>query len=81
MTYSGLLHDKAGNRIVRVRFERRRGRETDFVEGIVPSGKITQSSGFSPEEVRKLSKYMKEHADDIFTKAKSISSIAHLFGD
>ncbi|MBO6132810.1 MAG: hypothetical protein J6P05_00555 [Lachnospiraceae bacterium] len=80
MTYSGVLRDKNGKQVVRVRFERKKGRGTDFAEGVVPSCKITGFQGFTAEETKELSKYLKEHTEDIIAKAKSISSITHLFG-
>ena len=49
MTYSGLVSQKNGKKIVRVIFERGK----DYAEGIVPSGKIEKSSGFTSEEFQK----------------------------
>lgn len=71
MTYSGLLLYK-GEKTVRVKFERGKN---DFAEGIVPSGIIEKSSGFSEEELEKLSDYLKYNASDIMAKAKDVNPI------
>lgn len=74
MTYSGILSHK-GERTVRVIFER--GTQ-DFAEGIIPSGMIEKSSGFTQEELTQLSTYLKANADDIFQKAKLVNPIRGL---
>lgn len=71
MTYSGLLMYK-GEKTVRVKFERG---NNDFAEGVVPSGTIEKSSGFSEEEVQQLSDYLKYNASDIMAKAKEVNPI------
>jgi hypothetical protein len=71
MTYSGLLPQKDGKKIVRVVFERGK----DFAEGIVPSGQIEKSSGFTPEELKQLSNYLLQNGDDILTKAKEVNPL------
>ena len=71
MTYSGLLLYK-GEKTVRVNFERG---VHDFAEGIIPSGTIEKSSGFSEEELCHLSNYLVENAADIMEKAKHINPI------
>ena len=71
MTYSGLLLHK-GEKTVRVSFERG---QHDFAEGIVPSGMIEKSSGFSEEELQQLSNYLKYNASDIMAKAKEVNPI------
>lgn len=71
MTYSGLLLYK-GEKTVRVNFERGKN---DFAEGIVPSGTIVKSSGFSQEELLHLSDYLKCNASDIMAKAKEVNPI------
>ena len=71
MTYSGLLLYK-GEKTVRVNFERGKN---DFAEGIVPSGIIEKSSGFSDEELERLSEYLKNNALDILKKAKDVNPI------
>lgn len=71
MTYSGLLEYK-GKKAVRVVFERGKA---DFAEGIVPSGIIESSSGFTEEELERLSDYLKFNADDIFQKAREVNPI------
>lgn len=71
MTYSGLLPQKDGKKIVRVVFERGK----DSAEGIVPSGLIEKSSGFTPEELEQLSNYLIQNGDDILTKAKEVNPL------
>lgn len=71
MTYSGLLMYK-GEKTVRVKFERGK---SDYAEGIVPSGAIEKSSGFSEEELEQLSDYLKINAADIMKKAKEVNPI------
>ncbi len=71
MTYSGLVSQKNGKKIVRVIFERGK----DYAEGIVPSGKIEKSSGFTSEELEQLSKYLRNQADDILSKAKEVNPL------
>lgn len=71
MTYSGLLMYK-GEKTVRVKFERGKN---DFAEGIVPSGIIEKSAGFSEEELEQLGNYLKFNASDIMTKAKEVNPI------
>lgn len=71
MTYSGLLMYK-GEKTVRVKFERGK---SDFAEGIVPSGKIEKSAGFSEEELEQLGNYLKYNASDIMAKAKEVNPI------
>lgn len=71
MTYSGLLSQKDGKKIVRVAFERGK----DYAEGIVPSGKIEASSGFTAEEVEQLSNYLLHNANDILSKAKEVNPL------
>lgn len=50
MTYTGLLPQKDGKKIVRVIFERGK----DYAEGIVPSGLIERSSGFPKKNCSSL---------------------------
>ncbi|MCI8484216.1 MAG: hypothetical protein HFH41_07735 [Lachnospiraceae bacterium] len=71
MTYSGLLSQKDGKKIVRVSFERGK----DYAEGIVPTGVIEKSSGFTSEELSQLSSYLKENAGDLLTKAKEVNPL------
>lgn len=73
MTYSGLLLYK-GEKTVRVYFERGKN---DYAEGIVPSGIIEKSSGFSEEELQQLSNYLTHHAADILTKANQVDPIGN----
>ncbi len=76
MTYSGLLAQKDGSKIVRVVFERGK----DFAEGIVPSGKMEKSSGFTPEEIKQLSDYLLQNGDDILAKAKEVNPLRNWMG-
>ncbi len=69
MTYSGLIPQKDGKKIVRVVFERGK----DYAEGIVPSGLIEKSSGFTKEELQQLSGYLIQNGDDILAKAKEVN--------
>lgn len=71
MTYSGLLPQKDGKKIVRVIFERGK----DYAEGIVPSGAMEKSSGFTPEELKQLSEYLMGNAEDILTKAREVNPL------
>lgn len=80
LTYSSLLA-KNGRRIVRVCFERRRGGEREFAEGIVPEGKIENSRGFSEQEKEQLEEFLREHAGEIMAKAREITGISHWFKD
>lgn len=76
-TYTGILHDKNGERLVRVCFERQGSTGREFAEGAVPAGKIDASAGFSKEELEKLEEYLKENAADIMLKARKITGITH----
>lgn len=71
MTYSGLLSQKDGKKIARVFFERGK----DFAEGIVPSGSIEKSSGFTPEELKQLTDYLIHNKEDILAKAKEVNPL------
>ncbi|SFL27661.1 hypothetical protein SAMN05216390_11699 [Lachnospiraceae bacterium KH1T2] len=80
MTYSGILHDKNGDRFVRIRFERiSRSGKVAFAEAIVPSGKITANEGFDQDEIRRMAGYLKDNKEDIMSKAFKISSFMHIF--
>ena len=70
MTYSALISQE-GKKIARVFFERGK----DYAEGIVPSGTIEKSSGFTPEELEQLSGYLIQNADDILSKAKAVNPL------
>ena len=76
-TYTSILHDKKGEKVVRVCFERMGSRGREYAEGIVPAGKIDGSFGFSKEEIEKLEEYLKENASDIMLKARKITGITH----
>lgn len=75
MTYSGVI-TKNNKKIVHVSF----GRGKDFAEGIVPSGKIEKSSGFTPEEIAQLSEYLLQNADDIMKKAEKVNPLRSWMG-
>ena len=76
MTYSGLLPQKDGKKIVRVVFERGK----DYAEGTVPSGLIERSSGFTKEELQQLSDYLVQNGDDILAKAKEVNPLRNWMG-
>lgn len=71
MTYSGIISQKNGKKIAHVVFERGK----DYAEGIVPSGTIEKSSGFTPEELEQLSNFLIQNADDILLKAKEVNPL------
>lgn len=75
MTYSGVI-TKNNKKIVHVCFERGK----DFAEGILPSGKIEKSSGFTAEETQQLSQYLLQHADDIMKKAEKVNPLRSWMG-
>ena len=70
MTYSCVL-TKEKQKIVYVSFER----EGAYAEGIVPSGVMEKSSGFTPEELKQLSEYLICNTDDILTKAREVNPL------
>ena len=71
MTYSGVSLQKSGKRIVRVVFER----GGDVAEGVLPSGEIERSSGFTEEEVRQLGRYLVQNGEGIMAKAKEVDPL------
>ncbi|MEY8391221.1 hypothetical protein D3Z36_04610 [Lachnospiraceae bacterium] len=75
MTHSGIINRK-GQKLVHIYFER----GTDHAEGILPSGKIEKSSGFTPEEISQLSQYLLQNADDIMERAKKVNPLRNLMG-
>lgn len=75
MTYSGIINQN-GQKIVRVSFERGK----DYAEGILPSGKIEKSSGFSTEETEGLSRYLLQNAEDIMERAKKVNPLRGFMG-
>lgn len=75
MTYSGVITKKNG-KIVHVSFTRGK----DFAEGILPSGKIEKSSGFTPEELTQLSNYLQQNAEDIMKKAEKVNPLRNWLG-
>lgn len=77
MTYSGVVPQKGGGRIVHVVFERGK----DIAEGIVPPGKIVKSSGFTEEEVAQLKIYLKQQEAEILAKAKEVHPLRNWLGD
>ncbi|MCR4763836.1 MAG: hypothetical protein K5696_09925 [Lachnospiraceae bacterium] len=75
MTFSAFVHDKTGKRIVRVSFERRRADGGfDRAEGIVPGGVIDHCEGFSAEETKQLTDYLRSQETDILARARVISN-------
>ncbi len=74
MTYSAILRNKEGKKLVRVLFERKGPSGKEVAEGLIPDGVIQRRNGYSDKEVRELEKYLKENADDIMGKAKLISN-------
>ena len=74
MTYSAILRDKVGNRVIRVQFERDTDSGKQLAEGLLPDGVIQRQNGFSDEEIRDLEEYLKRSSDDIFSRAKEISN-------
>lgn len=76
-TYTSILHDKKGEKLVRVCFERKGEKGREYAEGVIPAGKIDASFGFSGEEIEKLEEYLKENSADIMLKARKITGITH----
>ncbi len=74
MTYSAILRDKSGKKVVRVQFERdgRNGRE--IAEGVLPDGIIQSHNGYSDKEVKDLEDYLLNNSEEIMSKAKIISN-------
>ena len=72
LTYTGIMK-KGNEKIVKVRFSR--NGEKDFAEGVIPSGKIDKSQGFSDKELASLSFYFRANADDLDQKAKEITGL------
>lgn len=75
MTYSSVI-TKKNQKIVHVIFERGQ----DSAEGILPSGKIEKYSGFTPEEIRQLSGYLRQNSDDIMKKAEKVNPLRNWMG-
>lgn len=75
MTYSSVI-TKKNQKIVHVSFERGK----DFAEGILPSGKIEKSSGFTAEETTQLSNYLQQNAEDIMKKAEKVNPLRNWMG-
>lgn len=76
-TYSSILHNSKGEKLVRVCFERQGKTSREFAEGVIPEGKIDSSFGFSKEEIAKLEEYLQEYGPDIMNKARGITGITH----
>lgn len=76
-TYTGILHDKNGEKLVRVSFEREKQGKREFAEGAVPACKIDSSFGFSDEELGRLEAYLKENSAEIMLRAREITGITH----
>ena len=76
-TYTGILLNKKGEKVVRVCFEKQEKEGRKFAEGVLPEGKIDASFGFTEEEIAKLEEYLKEYSADIMHKAREITGITH----
>ena len=74
MTYSAILRNAKGERVVRVNFERPGLNGKDLAEAILPDAVIEKSNGYSQEELEQLTEYLKENGSDILAKAKGISN-------
>lgn len=74
MTYSAILRNAKGERVVRVNFERPGLKGKDFAEAILPDAVIEKSEGFHEDELTQLAEYLKENGPDIMAKAKTISN-------
>ena len=74
MTYSAILRDKEGRKVIGVQFERDGQTGRELAEGVLPQGVIQRQNGFSDEEIRDLEEYLKRNSDDIFSRAKEISN-------
>lgn len=78
LTYTGILHNKKGEKIVRVCFEQLDAAgKRRFAEGIVPEGRIDRSEGLEKEEIGQLEEYLKENAAEIMSEARKITGITH----
>ncbi|MBQ6888420.1 MAG: hypothetical protein IJN54_13015 [Lachnospiraceae bacterium] len=76
-TYSSILFNKKGEKVVRVCFEKQEAGVRKFAEGVIPEGKIDSSFGFSGEEITQLEEYLKENSADIMLEARKITGITH----
>ncbi|WP_029230737.1 hypothetical protein [Butyrivibrio sp. VCB2006] len=74
MTYSAIVPDKSGRKIVRIKFERNGKNGPEIAEGLLPDCKIISQNGYSAEEVTGLEEYLKGNLDDFMSKAKVISN-------
>lgn len=74
MTYSAILRNAKGERVVRVNFERPGLKGKDYAEAILPDAVIEKSEGFHDDELSQLAEYLKENGPDIMAKAKTISN-------
>lgn len=71
MTYSGIIAHK-GKKTVQVIFERG---AADYAEGSIPEGRITKSTGFTPEEVEELNQFLISNTNDIIERARLINPL------
>jgi hypothetical protein len=74
MTYSAIVRDKDGRKIVRVKFERMGKGVLEVAEGILPDCKIISQNGYTAEEVTGLEEYLRGNLEDFMSKAKVISN-------
>ncbi len=77
LTYTSILLNQAGEKVVRVSFECQGEKGRQFAEGILPQAIIESSVGFDAEEVAKLEEYLKDNGADIMIKARQITGITH----
>lgn len=66
----------AGKQIVRVSFFR----GEDYADGILPDIRIEKAKGFSQDEIGQLERFMREHQEEIFAKAKAIDPMKNWLG-
>lgn len=76
LTYSGVVSKEKRNAVC-VRFERKK--QGDYAEGILPDARITDSKGFSAEEIEGLENYLRENSEDIRKKAKELNNFKRWF--
>lgn len=81
MTFTGPMISE-NTKIVRVRFERKDENSVSFAEAILPECKMECNSGFAPQELVLLEKYLLSQKDFIWEEAGKIKKdIFTLLGD
>ena len=73
LTHSGFLSVN-GRKKISFRFERGK----DVAEGMLPPGKVTESKGFTREEIDGLELYLERHCDAIYAKARELGKFSNL---